>query len=158
MLCLVFHSDPCRTWIEAAVILGRSRWSLRRKTKEKERLPSSLSAGKWRQLQKDLPGGCLSKKDRFGVPVVAQQLTNLTRIPEDRGSIPGLAQWVKDLVLLWLWCRLVATAPIRPLAWEPPYTMGSALKRQKKKKKKKTDCSHTFRMDIFYLSVQFFPS
>ena len=27
-------------------------------------------------------------------------------------------------------------APIRPLAWEPPYVMGMALKRQKKKKKK----------------------
>jgi len=25
-----------------------------------------------------------------------------------------------DLVLLWLWCRPAATAPIRPLAWEPP--------------------------------------
>ena len=38
--------------------------------------------------------------------------------------------------LLWLWCRLVATAPIRPLApWEPPYAMDLALKRPKKKKK-----------------------
>ena len=27
------------------------------------------------------------------------------------------------------------TAPIRPLAWEPPYVMGAALKRKKKKKK-----------------------
>ena len=27
------------------------------------------------------------------------------------------------LALLWLWRRLVATAPIRPLAWEPPYAM-----------------------------------
>ena len=32
-------------------------------------------------------------------------------------------------------CRLVATVPIRPLAWEPPYAEGAALKRPKKKKK-----------------------
>ena len=42
-----------------------------------------------------------------------------------------------DLVLLWLWRRLAATAPIRPLAWEPPYAAGTALKKTKKKKKKK---------------------
>ena len=42
-----------------------------------------------------------------------------------------------DLVLLWLWRRPEATASIRPLAWEPPYTTGVALKRPKKKKKKK---------------------
>ena len=41
------------------------------------------------------------------------------------------------LVLLWLWCRLAAATRIRPLAWEPPYAMGVALKGQKKKKKKK---------------------
>ena len=39
--------------------------------------------------------------------------------------------------LLWLWHRLAATAPIGPLAWEPPYAAGTGLKRQKKKKKKK---------------------
>ena len=30
-------------------------------------------------------------------------------------------------------CRLVATAPIRPLAWEPPRAAGVALKGQKQK-------------------------
>ena len=40
-----------------------------------------------------------------------------------------------DPVLLWLWHRLAAAALIRPLAWEPPYALGAALKRPKKKKK-----------------------
>ena len=37
-----------------------------------------------------------------------------------------------DPALLWLWHRPVAIAPIRPLAWEPPYAMGTAVKRKKK--------------------------
>ena len=35
----------------------------------------------------------------MGVSIVAQQLMNPTSIREDTGSIPGLTQWVKDLVL-----------------------------------------------------------
>ena len=39
-----------------------------------------------------------------------------------------------DPVLLWLWRRLEATAPIRPLAWEPPYAEGEALEKAKRLK------------------------
>ena len=37
------------------------------------------------------------------------------------------------LAPMWLWCRPAATAQIQPLAWNPPYAMGVAPKRQKKK-------------------------
>ena len=59
------------------------------------------------------------------------------------GSIPGLTQWVKDLVLpvghrcgsdhalLRLWRRPAAAALNRPLTWEPPSAMGAALKGKK---------------------------
>ena len=40
-----------------------------------------------------------------------------------------------NLVLLWLWYGPATTALIRPLAWEPLYAMGEALKKKKKKKK-----------------------
>ena len=65
--------------------------------------------------------------------------------------LSGLTIWVavscgvgcrrgSDPMLLWLWCRPAATAPIQPIAWRPPYAAGAALekaKRQKKKKEKK---------------------
>ena len=43
-----------------------------------------------------------------------------------------------DPPLLWLWRRLVATARIRPLAWEPPYAVGAALENAKRQKQKQT--------------------
>ena len=41
--------------------------------------------------------------------------------------------------ILCCYCRPAATVPIQPLAWEPPYVAGMALKSKKKKKKKKGD-------------------
>ena len=67
---------------------------------------------------------------------MAQWLTNLTRNHEVADLIPGLAEGVKDLVLLWLWCRPATVALILPLAWGHPYAVGEALEKTKKKKKK----------------------
>jgi len=44
-----------------------------------------------------------------------------------------------DPMLLWFWCRPAATAPIRPLPWEPPSAAGAAqemAKRQNKTRKR----------------------
>ena len=41
----------------------------------------------------------LDIKVKLGVPVLAQGLENPTSTHKDAGLIPGLAQWIKDLVL-----------------------------------------------------------
>ena len=43
----------------------------------------------------------LYKNYFLGIPIMAQWLTNLTRNHKVVGSIPDLAQWVKDPALLW---------------------------------------------------------
>ena len=81
---------------------------------------------------------------------MAQLLMNPTRNHEDMDLILGLTQQVKessfamncsvghrcslDPVLLWLWCRPVATAQIGPLAWEPPCVLGAAFEKTKRPK------------------------
>ena len=84
------------------------------------------------------------------VPIVAQWVKDPHCLSEDVDSIPGLAQWVKiqwcrklwcrsqmqlRSIVVWLWCRPAAAAPIWPLAQELPYTTGTALKKKKERKK-----------------------
>ena len=44
-----------------------------------------------------------------------------------------------DAELPWLWHRPAATAPIRPLAWEPPYATGAALKKKKEEEEEEEE-------------------
>ena len=83
---------------------------------------------------------------------------NPTRNDEVAGSIPGLAQWVKDLAsamryglghkhssdlaLLWVWCRLATVAPVRTPSLGTSICRGYGSK--KKDKKEVTFIASTF--------------
>ena len=58
-----------------------------------------------------------------------------------------------DTAMQWLWCKLVTTALIGPLDWEPPYATSAALKDKKTKKKKKKGRDIPFLL-IFILKSQ----
>ena len=91
-------------------------------------------------------------KSLFGVPVMAQQKRIPLRTMRLRvlslASLSGLKIWrchelwrrsqtqLGSGVAVAL-ARAATTAPIRPLAWEPPCATCAALERQKTKKKKK---------------------
>ena len=64
---------------------------------------------------KDQRGNQLNRfknNTKEGVPFMTQWLMNPIRIHEVVGLIPGLAQWVRDPSLLWLWCRPAVVALI----------------------------------------------
>ena len=44
-----------------------------------------------------------------------------------------------DPALLWLWRRPATVVLIQPLAWEPPYATGAALKKDKRQNKNKNN-------------------
>ena len=58
--------------------------------------------------------------------------------------------------MLWLWHRLVATALIGPLAWEPPYAMDVALEKTKRQKKKKKKGRKKERKKVIKVAVTIF--
>ena len=57
--------------------------------------PTCCRCGQKEKRNKENPKE-LKKFIELGVPIVSQWVMNLTSIHKDAGSIPGLAQWVKD--------------------------------------------------------------
>ena len=91
----------------------------------------------------------IKKSANKGVSLVAQQVTmrmqvrflallSRLRIRHCRELCGESCTCSSDPVLLWLWCRPAAPAPIQLLAGELPYAAGAALKKKTKQTKKKS--------------------
>ena len=70
---------------------------LRERTQGGKRFDAYSSSVFW--VMMPLKTGVMDKNTSVGVPVMVQWLTNPTRNHEVAGSVPALAQWVKDPVL-----------------------------------------------------------
>ena len=91
--------------------LRREMWGLKH---EASGMAPTLHVLTWWCPGSLLPGlGWLSTASSWSSPR-GSVVTNPTSIHEDLGLIPGLTPWVKDLALLWLWCRQAAAALIWP--------------------------------------------
>ena len=64
-----------------------------------------------------LPSSCTWKPQAMGVRALTQQVTNLSSVQEDMGSVPGLAQWVKDRSGVSVSCGVGPRRSSEPCCW-----------------------------------------